>query len=410
MKNKLLVKSIVIIVVVSLQSAYAFYGTRPMGMGGAFTAISDDANAAYYNPAGMALNPGVDITGSTAITNRNQTIGENLAAMKMCLEVEMNPFAWILGIGAASMLAFQGAQFLSDQGVVKKGWGRDVDKSEKEESLSEKVKAKGSEKVRDVKKEAKQKAKQAAKKAAKETAKSAVSFGKEAAGAAKEGFLWGLRNPWYSHNYYRPSYWERRHHHKKYSPEGKAQFAIGLTWVFDKNSTLDQNTSWYSLSLASGYEERVAIGANLNIYDLEIPSVKTKGFGGSLDLGMIARPVDEVAFGITAKDLLTTDIHFDNGAVATYGMNVNAGIAITPLPQVTIAADLKNIFEQNNRSSAMHYGVEARPMGGVALRAGLHDNSKTAGIGIAVGPLVIDYAYLAGSFNRTQILGATWKI
>ena len=29
-------------------------GARPLGMGGAFTAVSDDINAIYYNPAGLS--------------------------------------------------------------------------------------------------------------------------------------------------------------------------------------------------------------------------------------------------------------------------------------------------------------------------------------------------------------------
>ena len=39
------------------------YGVRPMGMGGAFTAVSDDPNAAYWNPAGMlkAPHPGISL-------------------------------------------------------------------------------------------------------------------------------------------------------------------------------------------------------------------------------------------------------------------------------------------------------------------------------------------------------------
>ncbi len=39
------------------------YGVRPMGMGGAFTAISDDPNSAYWNPAGLlkVANPGVSL-------------------------------------------------------------------------------------------------------------------------------------------------------------------------------------------------------------------------------------------------------------------------------------------------------------------------------------------------------------
>ncbi|HOJ13664.1 MAG TPA: conjugal transfer protein TraF [Deltaproteobacteria bacterium] len=33
---------------------YVYRGMRPLGMGGAFTAVSDDANALFYNPAGLA--------------------------------------------------------------------------------------------------------------------------------------------------------------------------------------------------------------------------------------------------------------------------------------------------------------------------------------------------------------------
>ena len=33
---------------------YIYKGIRPMGMGGAFVAVSNDANALFYNPAGLA--------------------------------------------------------------------------------------------------------------------------------------------------------------------------------------------------------------------------------------------------------------------------------------------------------------------------------------------------------------------
>ena len=37
-------------------------GARALGMGGAFVAVADDANAIYYNPAGLALIDGHDVT------------------------------------------------------------------------------------------------------------------------------------------------------------------------------------------------------------------------------------------------------------------------------------------------------------------------------------------------------------
>ncbi|MBN1114765.1 MAG: hypothetical protein JXA66_05455 [Oligoflexia bacterium] len=38
---------------------YLYRGTRPMGMGGAFTAVSDDVNALFFNPAGLnRIKPG----------------------------------------------------------------------------------------------------------------------------------------------------------------------------------------------------------------------------------------------------------------------------------------------------------------------------------------------------------------
>ena len=411
--KKLLVSFLLL--VFASNCSLALYGARPMGMGGAFTAIADDANAAYFNPAGFALNPGTDLTGSLLINNRNESIGDNLAALKMCFEAEIDPFTYVLGVGAVSLLALSGAKWLHDKGVLKKGWGREVEKAQKEESVSEKVLEKGEAPTVAVGSQIKEKIQETAKEAlaattgaAKEAGKIAVrEFARESARQA----YWGpWHYPWYHYNYHHPTYWDYRE--KEYSPQGQAQFALGLTLITDKNSLLNQDTNFYTLSLATGYEERVALGGNINGYDIGIKTSTggtLKGYGAGIDLGLLIRPVDEVSLGLAAKEILTTDIHFQNGAILSYQMAVNAGIAINPIEMLTLAFDMHNVFGQGGNPRTNHLGAELRPFPGLALRGGLYDQSKTAGASLMIGNAILDYAYLGGSFNRTQMAGLTWK-
>ncbi len=387
MKIKLLAAFLLIMLINS--PSFALYGTRPMGMGGAFTAIADDANAAYWNPAGFALKPGVDITGSTLLTNRNELMGDNIAAMKMCYEAPMSsPFEWILGIGAISAVAADVAQYLGDQGVLKKNWGRNVPRTGREESMADQVKAGG------------------------DQVTSSINPFKKAVPkpGARRSFFGPFSNLSLNLNFYPGgnSYWYNRYNDPDNSPVNKAQFALGLTWLNDNNPPNDMLENWYTVSVASAWEERVAVGANVNFYDLKVLSTGIKGFGAGVDIGAIGKPLPNLSFGVNVKEPLTTDINWQNGTVTRYEMMINAGVALDPVPGLTLAADKDNILSQNGKDSTMHYGVEVRPLDGLALRAGLYDQSKTAGASIGVGGLIVDYAYLGGQFNKTQMVGATW--
>lgn len=384
MSKKILV--LLLVLAFASQSASALFGTRPMGMGGAFTAVSDDANAPYWNPAGLALNPEVSITGTTMANNRNTWVGDNVGNLKLCYEADMNPFEWIAGVGVASMLALEGAKYLSDQGIVKKGWGREGEKTAREESMAPQVK--GTEETVSLKQEAKA--------AVKTAARGALS-------ATRALFPW--RHPWYHYDYYHPHYWEPREE----APSTKAQFALGVSWLNDYNLPLNQNSNWYTLSLASGFEQRVAVGANLNVYNLQVISSGIKGLGADLDLGAIAKPVDYISLGLVTKGILTTDIKWQDNSSTRYEMLVNAGIAIKPVYSLTLAADVHNIFRQNSKEPTMHYGAEAVLLPGLLARAGLSDGSKTAGLSTAVGNFILDYAILGGIYNRTQMIGASWR-
>ena len=397
MLKKVLVVSL--IVVFASQSSFALFGTRPMGMGGAFTAVSDDANAPYWNPAGLALNPEVSLTASTLANNRNTWVGDNIGNLKLCYETEMSPFEWMAGIGIASVLALKGAKYLSDRGILKKGWGREGEKTTREEAMAEQVK--GTEEVVSLRREAKE--------AVKEAAEGAVAgteqLAKEALRESRRYYITPWSSPWYYPNYHHPHYWEPRW----IGPTTKAQFAMGISWLNDYNPPLDQNSNWYTLSVASGFEQRVAIGANLNLYNLKKISTDIKGLGGDFDLGFIAKPVEYIALGMVVKSLLTTDIKWQDGSTTRYEMLVNAGLAVKPFDSLTLAADVHNLFGQNNKNPTLHYGAEATLMPGLLARAGLSDGSKTAGLSVAIGNLILDCAYLGGIYNRTQMVGASWR-
>ncbi|MDI6731286.1 MAG: hypothetical protein QME05_01725 [Candidatus Margulisbacteria bacterium] len=368
-----------------ISPSFALFGTRPMGMGGAFTAVANDANAGYWNPAGLALNPEVSISGSTMANNRNTWVGDNVLYSKFCYETEMNPFEWIAGVGAASVLAMQSAQYLSDQGVLKKGWGREGETTTRDQSMASQVK--GTQEVVSLTK------------LAKETAKKAV---KSTIVVPSNYYLVPVGNPWYYHPHYHP-YWEPQ---PKYT-ETKAQFALGVSWLNDYNPPLDQNSNWYTFSLASGFEQRVAVGGSVNIFNLKKISTDIAGLGGDIDLGVIAKPVDYISLGAAVKGILTTDITWQDGSTTRYQMQPAVGIAIQPLPSLTLAADVHNLFYSN---ATCHYGVEASLIPGIIGRAGFNDGSKTCGLTLALGRFMLDWAYLGGAFNRTQMIGATIQL
>jgi hypothetical protein len=55
------VSMVVVLGQIALASSFKILGTRPLGMGGAFVAVAEDAIAQYWNPAGFALQKGFDL-------------------------------------------------------------------------------------------------------------------------------------------------------------------------------------------------------------------------------------------------------------------------------------------------------------------------------------------------------------
>ncbi|MDD4179590.1 MAG: hypothetical protein PHH14_06040 [Candidatus Margulisbacteria bacterium] len=393
---------ILLLIAFGSQSAFALFGARPMGMGGAFVGIADDANAAYWNPAGIAMNPEVALTGSTMNNNRNTWVGDNVMNLKLCYEMEMNPFEWIAGIGLASVVALESAKYLSDQGIVQKNWGRGGEAPSREQPVTSQVE--GTLEVVSLKHQLKETAKKITSDASQKAKETVKAVAKNTTVDVNIGLLpW---SPWYHPNYSSPHYWEQ----PRKDDVTKAQFALGLSWVNDYNIPLDQKTNWYTLTIASGFEERIAVGAGINFYDLTKISTGIRGMGADLDLGVLAKPVEYISVGLATKGILTTDFQWQSGEKTRgYEMRVDGGLAIQPTPNLTIAADVHNILSQNGKTATMHYGAEAVVLPGLLARAGLDNGNKTVGLTLAVGNLTIDYAVLGGTYNRTQMIGGSWR-
>ena len=61
-------------------------GARPLGMGGAFVAVSDDANAAIYNPAGLGYITAA-AAGFTHVRMYSGAVNHNYAAIVLPLGI-----------------------------------------------------------------------------------------------------------------------------------------------------------------------------------------------------------------------------------------------------------------------------------------------------------------------------------
>lgn len=67
---RLVVFSMLISALFFTTKSFACVGARPLAMGGAFVAVADDANAVYWNPAGLTQVEGREITMMHTVNNR----------------------------------------------------------------------------------------------------------------------------------------------------------------------------------------------------------------------------------------------------------------------------------------------------------------------------------------------------
>lgn len=183
--------------------------------------------------------------------------------------------------------------------------------------------------------------------------------------------------------------------------------------LYDSLGTSISNTGSWSNSVAflsygqSFAEGKLALGASIKYFNqggtgtATIESASASGLG--FDLGAIYSPTEALSLGISAQNPLSTRLENGLGAenkiqnIVKVGANVKLEPFGTQKMNVALDADLAA-----RRPTAYHAGIEYMPVSNIALRLGLDQDpgtggvvevNPTAGVGLKVGGIQVNYAY-----------------
>lgn len=141
------------------------------------------------------------------------------------------------------------------------------------------------------------------------------------------------------------------------------------------------------VAAASGVSETCHIGVGLNLYGVSI-----SGYGHAtalaLDAGFIIKLNDGILLG---GSLVNFNAAALGEAHSPIPQLIAVGISYAPAPAFLIAADLVKDLEL---PGSFRLGAEYRPVGALALRAGVTQNPPlaSAGAGVSTGGVRFDYA------------------
>lgn len=133
--------------------------------------------------------------------------------------------------------------------------------------------------------------------------------------------------------------------------------------------------------------EKASVGASLNCYQLNIERYGSAA-GMGLDLGVLGKPVEWLALGMTAGNVNRPAIG-QNGEEISQSLSL--GAAMVPLEEITVSFEL---YCQRDWPSQVRIGQEYRYRNLLALRAGFCDrpNAASLGFGVIYKNLRLDYA------------------
>lgn len=196
----------------------------------------------------------------------------------------------------------------------------------------------------------------------------------------------------------------------------------------DENERLDRNKVFYFnsaeyavyLSYATQGNDHFYYGGNLKLVRKGIGDNSAWGMG--FDLACWWQPLDRLHLGLNLQDITTTLLAWDTGRREAITPTLKTGLAyhwefskiaseIIPALDLDIRLENRRYSAQSNlgpMSLDVHAGAEYRFKQRLALRAGLDTGHFTAGIGVKLPKLNVDYAFLShhdlGDTHRISLI------
>jgi len=189
------------------------------------------------------------------------------------------------------------------------------------------------------------------------------------------------------------------------TPSGSGAVGLGLAYSGEpgiefwdaNNAPGDTFLAWNGV-LSAGYGLAVAKDyyVGLGVKGFYQSLYTSSGSGGAVDIGFACQPLPMVGLGAVARNIGFAKYGQSNEHLPTEA-GIGGGVALGPVNA------LLDIVLPLDNSVALHAGAEYKPVPQLAVRLGYRTGPEdlgtlgvlgglTAGLGVAVGPLSLDYA------------------
>ena len=360
-------------------------GARPLGMGGAFIAVSDDENAFFYNPAGISQRRGYLLALPLTLAGRMDSETFDVVDFRNKNHADLKNFSDLYSDGKAQDLIDKiNGKMAGKTANVYMSLFNPAFISERIESYKQNY----------------------------------FNFGAGIFSYVKldNGFLEGFPVPYSYYNYDITAAVEVPVSYRVSSLKG-----IGLPGSLSLGVNFKYILRYRSFDIASLVD--------LSEDDYQTPEFLGQGFGA--DFGAIYHLSDNWNLGLQVTDIFATPLKYekrggDDSLPDSYNAlilpEINVGFAFSPSEifgvdfkkRLTLAADLRNITDENEKLfdlplKHLHFGCEYR-LRPLAFRAGYNSGYPSVGFGIESNVVQFSYAFYGENPDRyLQRQETSWR-